>query len=543
MSLSSTTAACRLNVQKRMETNTVAVCGPNSKMGPLSSSSDCSELGASICGTTPSHSQCSVTVETKEMRTGKRVQFANWLHKTEQIELMNLQQRQLQTKMISSRKWRFHGRRSILFKPLSAQAELLRLLFDEGELGGLGKLPRREVSQFGRFTFLKELKEAKEELRRLAHRQNTIRVLLEKRYITKRVRLPSCTSWLTTILPSSPDSIFVAHVRMTRSSFGHIVSVLTNRCSNRFSTHSSNRQLPVSTQLYIALHGLGFYGNGANLEQTRVKFGYSTGTIVNCRRRIYDALNDLKDEYITWPDAEERQRLCEFVRAQHGYKSCFFLVDGTTHPLAFVPGYQRTSWYDRKKRYSMQALVTCDPHLRVIHLVVGWPGSTHDARVLRSADYMDPRNEREYFTGNEHGLGDAAFGLTRRAVPNYKEPLASIPENQRYNYLHASLRVRSEHCIGNVKGRFQGLREVRLNLNRLQDCYSIVKYITAGYVLHNMLLEMSDNWSRPYVEPVSSVVNVEEGEWEGAEEDGDGTAAAFREAVKCQVLRHDGYQL
>lgn len=72
----------------------------------------------------------------------------------------------------------------------------------------------------------------------------------------------------------------------------------------------------------------------------------------------------------------------------YGYHWAFFCVDGKTHNFAFKPGFQTNTWYDRKSRHSIQALVTNDIHLRVRHLVVGWPGGTHDARVMRSADYM-----------------------------------------------------------------------------------------------------------------------------------------------------------
>ena len=102
--------------------------------------------------------------------------------------------------------------------------------------------------------------------------------------------------------------------------------------------------------------------------------------------------------------------------------------------IAFVPKYDRTSWFDRKSNYSMQALVTCDANLRVIHLVFGRPGSTHDARVLKSADYMNNDNSIDYFTGEQHGLGHAAFGLHLRVVPNNKEPLASIPDKLRIQF-------------------------------------------------------------------------------------------------------------
>lgn len=160
------------------------------------------------------------------------------------------------------------------FATLIQNADLLSDIPKPGRLGYLRmseflpQLPRRDPSQLGHFMFLEEQREALQGLRKLMYPRNVIRVLLEKRYLTQRIRLPSCTSWLPAILPSSPESIFIAHVRMSRSSFGKIASILTSRIAQRFSNRSNNKQLPVSTQLYISIHGLAFYGNAVSLGQT-----------------------------------------------------------------------------------------------------------------------------------------------------------------------------------------------------------------------------------------------------------------------------------
>ena len=71
-----------------------------------------------------------------------------------------------------------------------------------------------------------------------------------------------------------------------------------------------------------------------------------------------------------------------------------------------------------------------------------------------------------FFTGNQHKLGDSAFGIHSKVVPNYKKPHADLPENQFYNLQQSKPRLVSEHTIGIVKERFLGLREIRINLNK-----------------------------------------------------------------------------
>lgn len=124
--------------------------------------------------------------------------------------------------------------------------------------------------------------------------------------------------WLTKVLPASPDYIFEKHTRMTRMSFGQVVHILETKAASFFTNSSNNPQLPVSIQLHVALFFLGFYGNGANFEQARVKFGYGAGTLRDARNRVVSALFSLAPDFIRWPTATERKILCQNVKANYG---------------------------------------------------------------------------------------------------------------------------------------------------------------------------------------------------------------------------------
>ena len=205
------------------------------------------------------------------------------------------------------------------------------------------------------------------------------------------------------------------------------------------------------------------------------------------------------------------------------------------------------SFFDRKSRYSIHSLITCDPRRKIIHVALGWPGATHDARVLASVSYMTADKEgksHHFYTGDQYGVGDAAFGASRRLVPTYKVPLSSFIENQIFNTLQGSLRVRSEHVNGMVKVRFQGLREVRLRLDEDEDMEEIVQFICAGYVMHNILLDLTDTFWDNYDSGSNSSISTAGLEFDsncGVEEDTllsekDG-GTEFRERFKEYVLR------
>jgi hypothetical protein len=44
-------------------------------------------------------------------------------------------------------------------------------------------------------------------------------------------------------------------------------------------------------------------------------------------------------------------------------------------------------------------------------------------------------------------------------------PEKSIPENREYNYYVSNIRIRSEHCVGFLKGRWSCLRDLRLRVD------------------------------------------------------------------------------
>ena len=68
---------------------------------------------------------------------------------------------------------------------------------------------------------------------------------------------------------------------------------------------------------------------------------------------------------------------------------------GTTHPLAFL---------DRKIQCSMQVQAVADQDMVFLDVCVGWPGSVHDARILRNSSlYAKAILKDSYF------LGDAGY--------------------------------------------------------------------------------------------------------------------------------------
>jgi hypothetical protein len=71
----------------------------------------------------------------------------------------------------------------------------------------------------------------------------------------------------------------------------------------------------------------------------------------------------------------------------------------------------------------------------------------------------------------------------------YSHPAKLEDDNGRFNYRLSSVRIESEHAIGYLKGRFQSLRELRLQLNSEEYVVYSTLWIQACIILHCFCLD------------------------------------------------------
>jgi hypothetical protein len=88
-------------------------------------------------------------------------------------------------------------------------------------------------------------------------------------------------------------------------------------------------------------------------------------------------------------------------------------------------------------------------------------------------------------------LGDSAFTPGEHMIPAFKNPPKSTmrQEESSFNKLLTKPRVKSEHCIGLLKGWFPWLKNIRITIPSKKDLKQINKFIGAAVILHNLLIE------------------------------------------------------
>ncbi|EFP82854.1 uncharacterized protein PGTG_09822 [Puccinia graminis f. sp. tritici CRL 75-36-700-3] len=138
-----------------------------------------------------------------------------------------------------------------------------------------------------------------------------------------------------------------------------------------------------------------------------------------------------------------------------------------------------------------------------------------------------------FFDSGQYLIADSAYGLSMTTIPAYKSPLSKITRNTKFNYCLAKSRVRNEHTIGILKGRWASLQQLCLSLYTPQHMLEIIRWINCCVALHNMLAHLGDSWDDLAVSndndgPVGPQVNDED----------DDTGHCEEIQNKCLIFNH-----
>ena len=256
------------------------------------------------------------------------------------------------------------------------------------------------------------------------------------------------------------DDEFLFLFRVRRATFFNLLDMIKD--DSIFKKKKYKQSRPASHQLLVFLYRIGREGVGASLSALSAFFKLGKGTLRSYILNVLKAIIKHKEDVIYWPSEQERKEISDRL-TPYGFPHCVGIIDGTLIVLDRRPAGDFESYYSRKSNYSINCAVVCDDNCRIIYYLAGWPGSTHDNRVLRNSDlYM---NKSKYFSINEYLLGDSAYSASQIMVQAFKKGKGEIdlpPRKEKFNTILAEVRIKSEHCIGILKARFPCLK--RLNV-------------------------------------------------------------------------------
>ena len=285
---------------------------------------------------------------------------------------------------------------------------------------------------------------------------------------------------------------FRRYARMSPYLFGLLVQQLETQPV--FSNDSSNgeMQIPVERQLLTTLIRMGSYGNAASLAKIGDLCGMGKGTVDKVCRRVLIAIQSstLRTTHVRWPVGAEREEAKRWVEEQVSlseWRNGFCMVDGTLIPLYRKPSHYGETFFDRKCNYSINVQIINTPNRKIIDYASGFRGSRHDTHCFASTKLG--KNPSRFLGQHEWCWGDAGYPLQKWLMIPYKSPATSLKLNRTFNFHLFRIRIRSEHTIGYLKGRFQSLKELRFQILNAQDLAYVTLWIKTCIIFHAFCLD------------------------------------------------------
>ncbi|XP_053299052.1 putative nuclease HARBI1 [Pleuronectes platessa] len=235
-----------------------------------------------------------------------------------------------------------------------------------------------------------------------------------------------------------------------RADIQYIVDLLRPNLQRR--TQRSHG-LSVEEQVLIALR---FYAYGTFYQVVGYYMGVTKSTVCDVLKSVSTALASLINEIVSFPKDDQ------IIQA----KQNFFLLGNMPNTIGAIdcihvhiqaPHENEWEFVNRKGRHSINVQLVGNAELLITNCVVKWPGSVHDARILRESALY-----RELQTNRPNGiiLGDSAYPL----LPWLMTPFlaANTPEQARFNTAHCKTRCTIERLNGVLKRRFACLNYLRV---------------------------------------------------------------------------------
>ncbi|XP_064475755.1 uncharacterized protein LOC135389651 [Ornithodoros turicata] len=245
-------------------------------------------------------------------------------------------------------------------------------------------------------------------------------------------------------------------------------------------TQRGRPRVPAEKAMLMTLSYLGFQDPIVKIAD---KFNTTESAVHTSVIRVLNFLQHISSTVIAWPDEERRaliqEGFQEKVTKGPAIPNVIGCVDGS-HIEVKKPRKSPDSYFNRKKYHSVVLQGICDHQMKFLDVFVGFPGSAHDARILRNSFFFADASRK--------CAGDSAYPLLPWLLTPYKNIGQALPSWQKkYNFVHSQQRVTIEHAFGMLKQRFRRLYYVDAD-----SIHQVCLVVMGACVLHNMCTEADD---------------------------------------------------
>ena len=235
-----------------------------------------------------------------------------------------------------------------------------------------------------------------------------------------------------------PDGFFKQQLRVRRATFNQLL----NNASPHVARQDTSMRNCIPAQKILAI-GLYRLAHGNSYVPFAPVFNVRKSTVIEAVQDVGNVLFDQRDHYIKFPTtiAEITECIATFERTRSELPNVAGAIDGTHIPI-IAPREDAVDYFSRYQQHDMIVQGVVDGTGKFIDAVAGFPGSAHDARVLRNSNIYQEAEQgnilqapRVDIDGNDIGpylVGDSAYPLTPWLIKPFPEG-TNDPDQKTFN--------------------------------------------------------------------------------------------------------------
>ncbi|KAJ1107305.1 hypothetical protein NDU88_004697 [Pleurodeles waltl] len=238
------------------------------------------------------------------------------------------------------------------------------------------------------------------------------------------------------------------------------------------------RGIPPQVQVLSVLL---FLASGSFQTTGAIASGMSQPMFSNVLSRVLSALLKHMRSYIVFPQVEELPTVKGDLYALGHIPNIIGAIDGTPVSL-FPPSRSEQVYRNRKSYHSMNVQMVCLADQYISHDNAKFPGSVHDAYILRNSSipYVMGQLQRHWVWL----LGDSVYSKLSWLLTPVRNPRTRAEEC--YSEAHGQTRRIIERTFGLLKARFQCLHMTGGSI--FYSPKKVCQIIVACCMLHNLAL-------------------------------------------------------
>ena len=329
-----------------------------------------------------------------------------------------------------------------------------------------------------------------------------IAYLRRKRKSRKRFWvLPRPQYWFQGLLNSQAlDFWWKENFRISRETFEFICRTV-GPALQRQDTHL-REAMSVQKRVAVSLWRL---ATGECYRSCGMIMGISKSSAIICTHEFVRELCAVQDAFIKFPITEDevKDKVKGFSEISKIPNVCG-AIDGTHFPIK-APQENHEDYFNRKHFYSFVTQGITDSNGLFLSVSTGYPGSIHDARVLRLSQVSQMAENEDVLAeptieikGTDLRpliVGDSAYPLKTWLICPFRYNGVLTPEQRRFNRELSRGRVVIEQAFGLMKGRWRVLMK-RLD----EDTERVPSTILACCILHNICTMRNDVFDAEFEE-------------------------------------------